>query len=689
MPSPRKKPAKHLLIIITILISINVSAQQKPEIIWDQYGVPHIYGQTIEEAYFGFGWSQMHNHADLILQLYGLARGRGAEYWGEQFLDNDRLVHLLRIAESAPELYAKQTPESKKILDAFVAGMNAYAKAHPEKIDAESKQVLPVKATDVLAHTAREISEVFVAGDDIGGVQEVLKGSNSLAIAPSRSESGHAMLMANPHLPWADLFIFFEAHLNAPGFMVYGASLVGQPVVNIGFNDYLGWTHTVNTIDASDVYALSLRDNGYLLDGKVKPFETIHYKIKVRGKNNVRTEQDLACKYSIHGPVMGSKDGKAYAIRIAGIKNPLVAAEWHAMAKSKNRTEFERALQMLQIPMFNVVYADKQGEILYLFNGNVPIRSTGDWNFWHSPIDGTKSSLIWTKTHPYKDLPRLVNPETGFVANANDPPWTCTYPLALDHKKYPAYMAPFERPSLRPQRGVNLVLKKSKLSLDDLVDIKMNTGLEAADRWLNDLFDAVAQNPDTSLDQAVSVLKAWDRSTNVDSRGALLFMTWFGKLGEKSLAVPWDEKDPFNTPKGLKDPKAAVQLLKASVKEMNTKFGSIDVPYGDIFRFRVNQHDVPGNGGPGDAFGIYRTMYFSPDKDKTMIGAAGDSYVAVVEFGPKVIARISLSYGNATQPGTKHLGDQLDLMTAKKLRPALLDRKEILENQEEREELKK
>jgi acyl-homoserine-lactone acylase len=191
------------------------------------------------------------------------------------------------------------------------------------------------------------------------------------------------------------------------------------------------------------------------------------------------------------------------------------------------------------------------------------------------------------------------------------------------------------------------------------------------------------------LDQAVSVLKAWDRSTNVDNRGALLFMTWFGKLGEKSLAVPWDEKDPFNTPKGLKDPKAAVQLLKASVKEMNTKFGSIDVPYGDIFRFRVNQHDVPGNGGPGDAFGIYRTMYFSPDKDKTMIGAAGDSYVAVVEFGPKVIARISLSYGNATQPGTKHLGDQLDLMTAKKLRPALLDRKEILENQEEREELKK
>jgi len=120
-------PSKLLLLIVCITFFLDLQAQQKPEILWDNYGVPHIYGKTIEDTYFGFGWAQMHNHADLILQLYGTARGRAAEYWGEQFVESDRLTHLLRLPEEAPNLYARQTPESKKILDAFVAGMNAYA----------------------------------------------------------------------------------------------------------------------------------------------------------------------------------------------------------------------------------------------------------------------------------------------------------------------------------------------------------------------------------------------------------------------------------------------------------------------------------------------------------------------------------------------------------------------------------
>jgi len=246
-------------------------------------------------------------------------------------------------------------------------------------------------------------------------------------------------------------------------------------------------------------------------------------------------------------------------------------------------------------------------------------------------------------------------------------------------------MAPFERPSLRPQRGVNLVLKKEKISLDDLVAIKLNTGLEAADRWLDELLAAGKQYPDTALDESLKVLTAWDRSTDTGSRGALLFMSWFGKLNEGSVAVPWDPKDPFNTPRGLKDPQKALSLLKEATYETRQKFGSLDKPYGELFRFRVNGHDNPGNGGPGDQFGIYRTMYFSPDRDKKMIGAMGDSYVAVVEFGPTVVAKVSLSYGNATQRGTKHLGDQFDLMSAKKLRPALLTKDEVLANLEERE----
>ena len=246
-------------------------------------------------------------------------------------------------------------------------------------------------------------------------------------------------------------------------------------------------------------------------------------------------------------------------------------------------------------------------------------------------------------------------------------------------------MAPFERPSLRPQRGVNLVLKKEKLSLDDLVAIKLNTGMEAADRWLDELLAAGKQYPDTTLDEPLKVLAAWDRSTDTGSRGALLFMAWFGKLDDGAIAVPWNEKDPFNTPRGLKDPQKALALLHEASIETQHKFGRLDITYGELFRYRINGHSVPGNGGPGDQFGIYRTMYYSSDRDKVQIAAMGDSYVAVVEFAEKPIAKVCLSYGNATQKGNKHLGDQLDLMSAKKLRPALLTREEVEANLEERE----
>jgi acyl-homoserine-lactone acylase len=159
-------------------------------------------------------------------------------------------------------------------------------------------------------------------------------------------------------------------------------------------------------------------------------------------------------------------------------------------------------------------------------------------------------------------------------------------------------------------------------------------------------------------------------------------------MDEKAIAIPWDEKDPFQTPRGLKDPQAAVKLLKEAVTETKQNFGKIDIAYGEINRFRINGNNLGGNGGPGDQFGIYRTIYFVPDKDKKQLAAMGDSYVAIVEFGPLVKAKVSLSYGNATQPRTRHLGDQLGLMSRKQLRPALLDRKEIMDNLEEREEIK-
>ena len=679
--SIRKMP-----ILIIIFTTINLKAQKNAEIIWDNYGVPHVYANNETDMYYALGWAQMHNHANLLLKLYGQARGCAAEYWGEEYIQSDKRIHLFNIPDSAHTKYKKARGTDKQYLDAFVTGINDYAKAYPNKIDAVAAKLLPILATDVLAHSTRVICLDFLAKEDIANsMRQLAPGSNSYAIGPSKSTSKNAMLVANPHLQWSDFYLFFEAQLTAPGFSTYGVALIGFPYLIIGFNEHLGWTHTVNTIDASDRYELSLQDNGYLLDGKIEQFQKKTVSLKVLQKDGSIHQQEIVLSYSKQGPIIGEKANKAYAIKMAGLENATLG-QYHKMGKAKNLNEFESALKMMQNPMFNVIYADKGGNIFYLFNGNVPIRGEGDWTFWNGTVDGMKSKYIWNKYHDYADLPKLVNPSTGFVQNANDPPWTSTYPTLLDPKNFPSYMAP-KFMGLRPQRAVNLIKDDVSISFDELTAYKLNTGMEAADRFLDDLLAAVKQYPDTIATKAALVLQQWDKATNADSRGAVLFINWFDRLNINMFEVPWSLEHPVTTPDGINNPKQAVELLVKAATEVEKIYGSMDVAWGDVYRFKVGEYDFPANGGSGN-YGIFRTMnYQTNKKDNKNYAYHGDSFVAVVEFGKKINAQVLLSYGNATQPGSKHIGDQIQLLSAKKLRPALLTKKDVLLNMEEREKL--
>ena len=129
-----------------------------------------------------------------------------------------------------------------------------------------------------------------------------------------------------------------------------------------------------------------------------------------------------------------------------------------------------------------------------------------------------------------------------------------------------------------------------------------------------------------------------------------------------------------------------MEILVKAYKTVKEKYGSADIAWGEVNRFRIGSYDYPANGGP-DNFGIFRTMYFADDKDNKKHAVAGDTYVAVTEFGDKVKASVLLGYGNATQPGNKHIGDQLKMLSEKKLRPALLEKDDILKNLEKQEYL--
>ncbi|MBD2414290.1 acylase [Nostoc calcicola FACHB-389] len=688
----RRKSIRVLPLILSLILVLFVGSQtiavptKSTEILWDTYGIPHIYGKDDRSAFYAFGWAQMQSHGDLLLRLYGQARGRAAEYWGEEYLESDRWVLSMGVPERARDWYKAQNPSFRSYLDAFAAGINAYADQNPQLIDDRFEAVLPVKAEDVMAHLHRVLNFTLVVDPELVfdlGKKKLQPGSNGWAIAPTHSADGNAMLLANPHLPWSDLFLWYEAQIAAPGIDAYGATLVGIPVLAIAFNNNLGWTHTVNTYDGWDLYELALVDNGYRFDGKVRKFLAKTLSLKVKQKDGSLQEQRLLVKSSIHGPVVIEKNGRALALRVAGLDRPGVLQQWWDMARAKNLNQFENALKRLQLSMFTVMYADREGHIMHLFNGQVPVRQEGDFAYWQGVIPGDTSKTLWTKIHPYQDLPRIVDPKSGWLQNANDPPWTTTFPAAIKADDYPPYMAP-RFMDFRSQRSVRMLAEDDKISFDEMIAYKHSTRMEMGDRLLDDLIPAARKYGQDLGQKAANVLETWDRQANADSRGAVLFAFWVQQLDlDKTFSQPWSEKSPRTTPDGLADPQSAVATLEAVAAQIEKTYGTIDVAWGDVFRLRYGNTDLPGNGGP-DPLGIFRNLYFSPQSNGKFESVAGDSYVAAIEFSNPVRAMALTSYGNATQPGSPHIGDQLNMFAKKKLRPVWRDRDHILAHLEAR-----
>ncbi|WP_242040364.1 acylase [Anabaena subtropica] len=662
------------------------SPPKSTEILWDTYGVPHIYAKDTQSAFQAFGWAQMQSHGNLLLRLYGQARGRAAEYWGENYLESDKWVQTMGVPSRASSWYQMQSPAFRKYLDAFAVGINDYAKEHSDAIDDAVKVVLPVKGEDVLAHLQRLLNFTFIVNpEQVAGVsqEESKAGSNGWAIAPKRSASGKAMLLANPHLPWSDLFLWYEAQITAPGIDAYGASLVGIPVLNIAFNNNLGWTHTVNTHDGWDAYELDLVGDSYRFDDKVRPFETKTISLQVKQEDGKLREQPLVVKSSVHGPVVTEKADKAIALRVVGLDQPGALEQWWDMARSQNFPQFQKALQRLQIPMFTVIYADREGHIMHLFNGQVPVHQTGDFQYWQGIIPGNTSKTLWTKTHPYQDLPRVTDPPSGWLQNANDPPWTTTFPLAIKADKYPPYMAPRSM-DFRAQRSVRMLAEDEKISFEEMIKYKHSTRMELADRILDDLIPAAKKYGNELAQRAADVLARWDRQANADSRGAVLFANWVEQLDfDTAFSKPWSEKSPRTTPDGLADPQSAVVALATAAAAVEKTYSRLDVPWGDVFRLKYGKTDLPANGGNGN-LGIFRVLYFVPTENDRFQPVAGDSYVAAIEFSQPVKAMALTSYGNSSQPGSPHTEQQLQMFARQELRPVWRSPQEIKAHLQER-----
>lgn len=668
------------------------------ELLWDKYGVGHVYAKNAEGVFYGYGYAQMQSHANLILKLYGESRGRGAEYWGEKNLELDRWVNVNEVPERAEAWFGQQTPEFQRYLTAFAEGMNEYAKRHPEAIGAEYKQVLPVRPVDSLMHVHRIVHFSYVSSQAraqaAGSGRPFNAGalaSNAWAIMPKKSAKGTPMMLMNPHLPWQDWYTYYEVHLNAPGINLYGASQVGFPVLRFVFSDHIGFTQTVNSLDGSDLYQITPEGNGYRFDGAVKEFETRQKVLKVRLASGELREEVLKIRKTVHGPVVYDAGGKVLAQRTVALDRPFLLEQYWKMALAKNFREYETQLKRLQVPTFNITYADREGHVMYFYNGTLPKRKSGDVAYWAGVLPGDRSDTLWTEIHTYEDLPKVIDPPSGWVQNTNDPPWTGTLP-ALDHTKFPAYLSGRDY-SFRSISSMRMLSQEGKMSFEQLVSNKHSTHLELADR-IFDGFDFAPRGELSDLTRrALGVLQAWDRKADNQSKGALLFETFARKLMGPALSnkavflTPFDPADPIATPRKLKDPAKAMAALEEAARETEKTYGSLEAPYGDFMRFRFRGADLPGNGADG-GLGAFRVIRFGPGVagDTRRSPVHGDTFVACVEWlktGPH--AEVLVSYGNSSQPGTRHEVDQLPLLSAKKLRVAWRLRRDVEANLESKE----
>ena len=681
--------------MLVVARSASAAPTKGTEILWDTWGIPHITATDHPSLFYAYGYAQMEAHSELLLRLYAQARGRGAEFYGEQYLDADRWVRTNGIPSRAKDWATGQSPEFGPLIVSFVEGLNAWAREHQGDLSASAKGVLPVSVDDVYAHCLRVIHYDWIVNPAkldtrLRRAAADVHGSNEWAIAPSYSASGKAMLLSNSHLEWGDMHTYFEVQLTAPGVTSYGAVWVGFPVLRQCFNDYLGWTQTTNNPAESDLYRLTLKDGGYVLDGAVRQFEVANETIKVKGKDGTLRDEPIQIRRTVHGPVVAERNGATIAMRVAAIDRPRLFEQFWRMGLAHNLDEWQTAMRMQQLPLFNTAYADRDGHIAYVYNATLPVHPTGNYAFWQGVVPGNRSDLISSTIVPYDQIPKAIDPSTGWVQNSNDMPWTSVYPMMLDSTTFAAGFAAPQGITQRAQRGIRILsgFTGKKMTFADVKAGKLSTRMETAEQFVDDLVATARKQGTERAQHAADLLEKWDRQAEGASDGTLLFYKFmleagsdFGRIG--GFAVPTDDRKPLTTPRGFKDPIKAMAALDTVAGQVEAEYGKLNVPWGEVMRFRRGNLDVPGNGAPS-ALGAIRTVNASPFVNGKVQGIAGDTYFAVIEFSTPVHAEGLLSYGNWSKVGSPHVEDQMRLLSRKEMRPIWRDRKDVEANLEAR-----
>ncbi|HUS01461.1 MAG TPA: penicillin acylase family protein [Chitinophagaceae bacterium] len=688
-------------------------------IIRDTWGIPHIYGKTDADAVFGLLYAQCEDDFKRV-EMNALENlGRKAEVTGMQDLYNDLQMRLIYDSVAAINEYTTCPQWFRKLLDAAADGVNYYLYKHTGVKPAALQRFQPwyqlmrtngsISATNTRGISARETGRFYSNNStpDKGEttfssetIEQDLKltGSNGFAVMPSKTKNKNAILYINPHVTF---YFRSEVHMvSDEGLNVYGAVTWGQFFVFQGFNQYCGWMHTTGDADLADVYQESVNTNKkqvtYNYDGAARNVKTKDITISYK-KDDKQVSQSFTTYATHHGPVMASRNGKWLSLRENNRSLKGLMQSW-LRTKAKGYTEFEKIMQMRSNTSDNTVFADNKGNIAY-WHGNFIPRRDPKYD-WSQPVDGSTSATEWKGIHELNEIVHVHNPSTGWIQNCNSTPFTVSGKASPDKNKYPEYMAPDEE-NYRAVNAIRLFSTQDNFTLDKMIATGYNTHLAAFDVLLPSLFIAYDEKQrleptiKADLDEAIQLLKLWNRESAKNSVATTLAIEWATKL-RLPLQKPADEKikiDRFEALAKFVSPNEKISILEDVIKELNTAFGTWRVTWGEMNRYQRLTSDLQqkfDDSKPSFAVGMASSTWgclpsFSTVKPAGLqhrYGVNGNSFVAAVEFGKKIKARSIVTGGEGMDPSSKHFLDQAEMYIDGKFKDVLFYKEDVLKHVE-------
>lgn len=671
----------------------------------DDWGIAHVKGKTDADAVFGMIYAQCEDDFNRVEMNYLTALGRVAEAEGEKAIWGDLRQRLFVDPEELKKEYAGSPEWLKVLMDAWADGINFYLATHKET---KAKVLVRWEPWMALSFTEGSIGgdiekvglkglEEFYGGagggqslsantvpsvgrnGELAGLEREPGGSNGIAIGPKLTKDGHSLLLINPHTSF-----FFRSELQMAsdeGLDAYGAVTWGQFFVYQGFNDRAGWMHTSSNVDAVDEYLETVVDataaNGS--HGKVTRYGsevrfTTNKPITLKLKTgNGMTERTIVAHFTVHGPVVRTEGGKWVAVQL--MNTPVKALEQsYLRTKARSYAEYRKTMKLMANSSNNTIYADADGTIAYWHGDFIPRRDTKfDYT---KPVDGSDPATDWKGLMGLGEIPQLKNPASGWLFNVNDSPWNGAGASSLKKADFPAYVEQGVE-SARGVHAMRVLEGKSGWTPESLMGAAYDSYLPWFARTLPVLLDGAA--PDGLVEQ-LAVLKGWDYRWAAGSVATSLAVYWGTEVMRtagpeaRRAGVPSEEYVAAKVSR-----EELLKALKVASDRLAADFGTWRTAWGEINRFQrltgdiVQPFDDKGASLPvpfvssvwGSLASFGARQY---PGTKRWYGTSGNSFVAVVEFGPKVRAFAVTAGGESGHPSSKHFDDEAERYANGKLR---------------------